>query len=283
MNFPIPFTKMSGSGNDFILIDHRSGFLADHDLPAFAKAVCRRKFSVGADGLILIESSPAADFTWRFYNADGSIAEMCGNGARCAARFAFTKNIAPASLRFLTLAGLIEAEVRDDSVKLRMTPPTRINEPYSIALDGSPHDLFFINTGVPHSVCFVENNKTTPVAAWGRAIRFDQQFQPTGTNANFVEVLPENTLYLRTYERGVEDETMACGTGAVAAAIIAALRGQAKPPVSVITSGGERLIIHFTLENTGKPVITNVFLEGPALFIYDGLLSPEAPGTVTGI
>jgi diaminopimelate epimerase len=283
MNFPIPFTKMSGSGNDFILIDHRSGFLADLDLQAFAKAVCRRKFSVGADGLILIESSPDADFTWRFYNADGSLAEMCGNGARCAARFAFAQNIAPASTRFLTLAGLIEAEVRDDSVKLRMTQPTSINEQHSITLDGSPHDICFINTGVPHAVCFVENNQATPVAAWGRAIRFAEQFQPAGTNANFVEVLPENTLYLRTYERGVEDETMACGTGAVAAAIIAALRGQGKSPVSVITSGGERLTIHFTLENTAKPVITNVFLEGPALFIYDGLLSPEALTTVTGI
>ncbi|OGR01017.1 MAG: diaminopimelate epimerase, partial [Deltaproteobacteria bacterium RIFOXYD12_FULL_50_9] len=222
------------------------------------------------------ESVAGADFTWQFFNADGSIAEMCGNGARCAARFAFTRGIAPAAMRFMTLAGLIEAQVVDGSVKIRMTPPTRINEQHTVILNGETLTLSSINTGVPHAVCFVADNSATPVVAWGREIRHHEIFKPAGSNVNFVQVLANNTLHLRTYERGVEDETMACGTGAVAGAIIAALQGLVKPPVSVITSGGERLTIHFTLENTAIPVINNIYLEGPALFIYEGLLAPEA-------
>ncbi|MDH5297926.1 MAG: diaminopimelate epimerase, partial [Desulfobulbaceae bacterium] len=123
MNFPIPFTKLSGSGNDFIVIDHRTPILARAELASFARAVCRRKFSVGADGLILIEKSDEADFAWTFMNGDGSIAEMCGNGARCAARFAYMNRIAPAAMRFKTLAGIISAEIVGDNVKIKMTAP----------------------------------------------------------------------------------------------------------------------------------------------------------------
>lgn len=274
MNFPIEFSKMSGTGNDFIIIDHRSAFLTKDEMSAFAKAVCRRKFSVGADGLILIENSDQADFQWQFYNADGSEAEMCGNGARCAARFAYTKGIAPARMSFTTIAGEIRAEVKGDGVKLEMTPPENLALHQEVDLDGSARTIHSLNTGVPHAVCFVDKNNETPIREWGAAVRYDDLYQPAGSNANFVEVLGPDTLYVRTYERGVEDETMACGTGAVASAIIGGLLGLVSGPVKVTTSGGEILTIHFELQDEQQ--ITGVSLEGPAQFIYEGQLAPEA-------
>ena len=275
MNFPIDFTKMSGTGNDFIIIDHRRPLLAETEYSDFAKAVCRRKFSVGADGLILIENSNQADFQWRFYNADGSEAEMCGNGARCAARFAWKNKIAPVKMRFLTLAGEIEAEVKDELVKLAMTRPTDIVMARPVELGGESKDIYSINTGVPHAVCFVEDNGQTPVKEWGRIIRFHDLFQPAGTNANFVQRTGPASLHVRTYERGVEDETMACGTGAVAAALIAGLLDRVTSPVEVTTSGGEILTIYFAIKNRNSADLEKIFLEGPAHFIYEGRLSKE--------
>lgn len=275
MDFPIAFTKMSGTGNDFIVIDHRRPFLAGkNEMSAFARAVCRRKFSAGADGLILIEDSEEADFRWQFYNGDGSEAEMCGNGARCAARFAHSKNIAPATMSFATVAGLIRAEVTDHAVKIEMTPPFGLALDQKIVLGGAPRRVDSLNTGVPHAVCFVEDNASTPVQEWGSAIRFHEMFMPAGTNANFVEIKGTDALYVRTYERGVEGETMACGTGAVAAAIIAAIKGRVQAPVKVTTSGGEELVIHFILQS--DRTVKGVYLEGPAHVIYEGLLQPEA-------
>lgn len=274
LSFPIPFTKMSGAGNDFILIDHRTPFLRDIEaMQGLARAVCERKFSVGADGLILIENAADADFCWQFINADGSIAEMCGNGARCAARFAFAKGIAPAKMRFHTLAGIIEAEVVDHAVKLKMTPPhsPRLNE--TITVGGQPQTVHSLNTGVPHAVLFMEQNHEAPVLEWGRTIRFHAHFAPAGTNVNFVQHLGANRLSVRTYERGVEGETMACGTGAVASAIIAGMLGQVAPPVAVTTSGREELIIHYRLAGGA---VDEVYLEGPANVIYEGQLHPEA-------
>lgn len=271
--FPIAFTKMSGTGNDFILIDHRTPFLSKEEMPGFAKSVCERKFSVGADGLILIENSETADFRWQFLNGDGSFAEMCGNGARCAARFAFSKGIAPAQMRFETVAGEIQAEVINDSVKLRMTPPTGLELEAVLGVDDQEQVVHSLNTGVPHAVLFMENNDQAPVFEWGRIVRFHEHFQPAGTNVNFAQHLGGNRLSVRTYERGVEGETMACGTGAVASAIIAGIKGLVQPPVQVTTSGGEQLTIHFALR--GQEV-TEVFLEGPANFIYEGQLHSEA-------
>jgi diaminopimelate epimerase len=270
--FPIPFTKMSGTGNDFIIIDHRQLFLQELDLAAFARSICTRKFSVGADGLILIEEAEDAHFRWQFFNADGSLAEMCGNGARCAARFAFEKRIAPARMRFHTLAGEIEAEMIDAEVKVRLTPPVGLELDQEVKLAGQPHAVHSLNTGVPHTVLFTEDNQTTPVVAWGREIRHHGLFRPAGTNVNFVQILGGNNLHVRTYERGVEDETMACGTGAVASAIVAALRGLVQPPVEVTTSGGEQLIVHFQM-NEGR--VEQVFLQGPALIVYEGQLTAE--------
>ncbi len=276
MNTPLEFTKMSGTGNDFIIIDHRQPFLGKDEMSGFAKAVCRRKFSAGADGLILIENTAEADFRWQFYNADGSEAEMCGNGARCAARYAFNKGVAPATMRFLTVAGEIRAEVKGEQVKLEMTPPVDLALDQQVDLGDGPRTVHSLNTGVPHAVCFVEENGGTPIKEWGASIRYHQLYQPAGTNANFVQVLGPDAIHVRTYERGVEDETMACGTGAVASAIVGGLLGLVSGPVQVTTSGGEILTIHFTLDE-GRQV-SGVFLEGPAHFIYDGKLSPEALG-----
>ena len=279
ISFPIPFTKMSGTGNDFILIDHRQPLLNGVDLPEFVRAVCQRRFSVGADGLILIEPSSTADFRWQFFNGDGSVAEMCGNGARCAARFAFEKKIAPAKMRFETMAGDIEAEILagapEPSVKLRMTRPTNTELNRTLFVDATDKIIHSINTGVPHAVHFVEDIKNTPVFEWGRLLRLHQHFQPAGTNVNFVEDAGDNTLVVRTYERGVEGETMACGTGAVAAALIGGLLGKVSSPVQIKTSGGDRLNIHFNLEPGPEPVISEVFLEGPAYFVYEGQLKEE--------
>ncbi len=275
IDFPIPFTKMSGAGNDFIVIDHRQTLIPEAEQQEFAKRVCRRMFSVGADGLILIEDSAVADFRWRFYNGDGSVAEMCGNGARCAARFAHAKGIAGSSMSFETLAGIIEAEIcsDDESVRLRMTAPIDFRTGLSVMLDGREQGLCFVNSGVPHAVLFVEEEEV-PVREWGKIVRFHPLFQPAGTNVNFVQKVAENTLRVRTYERGVEDETMACGTGAVASAIFAATRGLAQSPVTVITSGGEQLTILFDLQE--GPLADNVFLQGPARIIYEGNLTAEA-------
>ena len=270
--FPIDFTKMSGTGNDFILIDHRTPFLTREEMPGFAKAVCERRVSAGADGLIFIEKSESADFRWQFLNGDGSWAEMCGNGARCAARFAHAKGIAPPRMRFETVAGLIEAEVTGQSVKLRMTAPNGLRLHEKLLVNGHEQLVHSLNTGVPHAVLFVEDIQQAPVMELGRAIRFHEHFQPAGTNVNFVQQQATG-LVVRTYERGVEGETLACGTGAVAAAIIAGLLGQVRPPVSVTTSGGEQLIIHYALADQE---IGDVSLEGPAHFIYEGRLHAEA-------
>lgn len=280
--YPIPFVKMSGTGNDFIIIDHRESFVRPEDQSEFTRIVCRRKFSVGADGLILIENSATADFSWQFYNGDGSRAEMCGNGARCAARFAFEKGIAQEAMRFETTAGEIEAFILGKSgspVKIRLTAPEDLRLNIPLPVGRVEQILHFINTGVPHTVILVNDAGMVPVADWGREIRFHERFQPAGTNANFVQVLAGDTLMVRTYERGVEGETLACGTGAVASALITALLEQAKPPVTVITSGGEQLTIHFSLTGKGNnrhlDLAAGIFLEGPANIIYEGQLGPD--------
>jgi len=263
----IPFFKMSGSGNDFILIDNRQGVLnADH-LGDFVPKVCARKVSVGADGLILIEPSQRVDFRWRFFNADGSEAEMCGNGGRCAARFAVLKGITTPKLAFETLAGIIEAEVNGRQVKLQMVQPTGLKLNLDVPIDGQNHQLHFINTGVPHAIKMVEDAAAVAVKDLGRKIRFHAQFQPAGTNANFVQPVDRKHLKVRTYERGVEDETLACGTGSVAAALIFALKGNIRDSVNVYTRSSEVLKVYF--ERSGRN-FKNVWLEGKARIVYQG-------------
>ncbi len=275
IKFPLPFTKMSGTGNDFIIIDHRTPLVPVDEQSGFAARVCRRRFSTGADGLIFIEDSNSADFSWRFYNGDGSSAEMCGNGARCAARFAYLNGIAPRKMSFETIAGVVEAEIlaEDEQVRLLMTDPFDFRMDMTLLLNGVSHELFFVNTGVPHAVLFTESDDI-PIKKWGSEIRNHELFEPGGTNVNFVKKLENGILRVRTYERGVEDETMACGTGAVASAMIASLQGMVESPVNVQTSGGDELTIIFKLDE--GPCAKHVHLQGPARIIYNGELSAES-------
>jgi diaminopimelate epimerase len=269
----IPFMKMSGSGNDFILIDHREPFLKEDGLKDFIRKACRRRISVGADGLILIERSQKADFKWRFYNADGSEAEMCGNGGRCVARFAYFKGIAGPSLKFETLAGILSAWVDGKRVKLEMTKPFGLKLDETLLIDGKKQAFSSINTGVPHAVLFVEDLEGVDIVPIGRAIRFHSHFSPNGTNVNFIRLEKGSQLSIRTYERGVEDETLACGTGAVASALIAAFKGFVKSPVSIKTRGGEVLTVHFEIE---AKEVKKVFFEGDVHIIYEAEMWEEA-------
>jgi diaminopimelate epimerase len=273
----LSFWKMSGSGNDFILVDNRRGVVAAGEGAALARRLCQRSFSVGADGLILVERSREADFAWRFYNADGSEAAMCGNGGRCAARFALLKGIAPARMRFMTGAGLISAEVKGSRVKLQLPLPSGFRERVAVEVEGRRFDPGFLVVGVPHAVVRAEGLEQTPVAEWGRALRHAPAFGPAGTNVNFFRVEGPRRLRVRTYERGVEAETMACGTGSVATALVAAAAGLVKSPVTVTTSGGEELLVHFRRRG-GE--YGEVFLEGSADVVFEGRIweEPAAPG-----
>ena len=276
----IRFTKMTGSGNDFIIIDNRALKLEKERGRELARLACRRKVSVGADGLILIENDSEADFKWQFFNADGSEAEMCGNGARCAARFALLKGIVNReSMSFRTLAGLIEAQVFGERAKVRMTQPHSLEGYIPVDLGDRIFRLDFINTGVPHAVFFAETEaqlEELDVFDRGNSIRFHQRFQPAGSNADFVFVRGPHDISIRTYERGVEAETLACGTGSIAAALVAAARDLAASPVKVRTRGGETLIIYFEkISQEGKTNFSNVYLEGDAKVVYDAELWDE--------
>jgi diaminopimelate epimerase len=272
----ITFYKMSGSGNDFILIDNRAGVVPAERGPELARTICRRKVSVGADGLILIETDREVDFCWRFFNADGSSAEMCGNGGRCAARLAHLLGICGPQLSFRTLAGIIEAQVRGSRVKLRIPAPAGLSLDDTLELDGSACPVHTVNTGVPHAVFLVngpQGLESQDVVNLGRKVRFHPRYAPAGTNVNFVTVTGPQAIAIRTYERGVEDETLACGTGATAAALVAAAKGLVQPPVAVHTRSGEILTIHF---EPGQGLPPRVYLEGEATMIYRARLEPEA-------
>ncbi|MCX8022951.1 MAG: diaminopimelate epimerase [Syntrophorhabdaceae bacterium] len=265
----LEFYKMSASGNDFILIDNRDGKVERlfEDIKGFVVSVCRRCHSVGADGVILIESSKQADFSWRFFNSDGTEAEMCGNGGRCAARYAYIKGITGQKMVFQTMAGLIKAKVEGQKVKLQLTKPEDLKLDYPIKLEDKEIFLSSVNTGVPHAVLLSDNVEHVPVHELGRVIRHHKVFGEKGTNVNFVEVIDRDHIKIRTYERGVEAETYACGTGAVATGVVLKEKGFINSPVSVITRGGEALKVY---------VDDEVYLEGSARIIFVGYLNMEA-------
>jgi len=266
----LTFYKMTGSGNDFILIDNREKQVKDYNFAELARKLCNRKWGIGADGLIILNKSDKADFKWDFFNADGSEAEMCGNGGRCAARLAYILGIGGNALSFETKAGIIQAEIDKNKVKLAMTPPRDLHLHITLPLENETAIVHFINTGVPHTVLVVEDLENAPVVSLGRQIRFHEYFQPAGTNVNFVKVISKDTLYIRTYERGVEGETLACGTGSVAGALIIFKLGMVSPPVKVKTRSGEILEIFFT------PDFSKVFLKGEARLICQGEICEEA-------
>lgn len=267
------FAKLNGSGNDFILVDGTGGLLSGVDLSALAKRVCRRKFSIGADGLIVLVKSSEADFAWRFYNADGSAAEMCGNGARCAARFARDRGLAKDRMSFVTGAGIIKAAIKQDRVKVQMTDPFDFKSEFLLQVGPDEYKTWFVNTGVPHAVILVENIDGFPAVKQGRLVREHERFAPQGANANFIGRRDDGSIKVRTYERGVEDETFACGTGSVASALVAARLGLAASPVKVETSGGNELTVHFSGE---WPDNKEVFLEGDARLIFEGRWRTDA-------
>lgn len=277
----IPFTKMTGSGNDFLIIDNRDLKVPKECARDLARLACRRKLSAGADGLILIENDPQTDFAWRFFNADGSEAEMCGNGARCAARFALLKGITDHErMSFRTLAGIVEAQVAGETARVAMPRPHGLETDIPIDLGGGHRlSLDFINTGVPHAVNFTGSPaqlKEMDVDSRGRAIRRHERFQPAGANADFVFVSGPHHIQIRTFERGVEGETLACGTGCIAAALVAAARNYTDSPVNVLTRSGETLIVHFEKISQGSVTsFSAVFLEGDAKVVYDAELWDE--------
>jgi diaminopimelate epimerase len=196
----IEFYKMSGTGNDFILVDNRAGIVPDKDMRRIAERVCRRRDSVGADGMIYIVNSDNYDFKWRFFNSDGSEAEMCGNGSRCAARFALINGIAGEHMTFETIAGPVSADVSGRSVKVLMPAPKGLKIDIDIPFEEGWEGISFVNTGVPHVVVQVKDIKNTPVYEQGRFIRYHQMFQPAGTNANFMCLKGKDQIYVRTYK-----------------------------------------------------------------------------------
>ncbi len=276
----IPFMKMTGTGNDFILIDNRDLRIGKEEGRELARRACRRKMSAGADGLILIENDPETDFKWIFFNADGSEAEMCGNGARCAARFARLKGVVHKDqISFRTLAGIIMAEIIGEKVKVLMTQPHGLDTNFHIdSIKGAPR-LDFINTGVPHVVWFLDSEaeiENIDVFELGRTLRYHPRFQPAGTNANFAFIRGSKNISIRTYERGVEAETLACGTGSIACALTAAARGLVEAPVEVLTRSGETLVVHFEkTSQAGKMNFSKVCLEGDAKVVYEAELWDE--------
>jgi len=260
---------MVASGNDFVVIAakrvkplpvRQAG--KSGSLNILARKICDRKYGVGADGLLVLEKALPADVKMRIFNSDGSEAEMCGNGSRCASLWAGLKK-----LNLKTRAGSVESIVKKDRVKIKLTDPQGLRLDIPLRVNNRGIKVNFINTGVPHAVIFVSGIDKINVQGIGRAIRYHHKFSPAGVNVDFIEVLSKDALRIRTYERGVEDETLACGTGSVAAALIFALKAPVAHKVYVHTKSGEILKIYFKKDNSR---FVDVWLEGKAQAVYKG-------------
>ncbi|MBN3040348.1 MAG: diaminopimelate epimerase [Candidatus Omnitrophica bacterium] len=266
----INFFKLQASGNDFVLLDNRKLKLGTGRLKSLSRDICRRKLGIGADGTLVIDKSKRADFKMRIINADGSEAEMCGNGARCAALWCKHSNGRSADFTFETIAGLIKAKIANNRVKVGLTDAFGMKLDMPLMVLGRRIRVNYINTGVPHVVVFVQGLDNINVEEIGRAIRFNKKFAPAGTNVNFVEIGAKKSIFIRTYERGVESETLACGTGSVASAIISGIKYSGSKDriiMPVNTRGGEVLKISF---DRSKDKVKNIFLEGTARLIFKG-------------
>jgi diaminopimelate epimerase len=263
----LSFWKMNGAGNDFVMVDNR-----DLSLTLSGKTIeelCDRHRGVGADGLLAVEPPVnGGDFRMRYYNADGGEAEMCGNGARCFARYvnALLDN-SLTSLKFETQAGMISAEFVGDQVRINMSPPHSLRLHQSLVVNGTSLLVHSVNTGVPHAVVFVDDLEGTDVRALGAGLRYHEAFTPKGTNANFATITAPGTIAIRTYERGVEDETLACGTGMVACALIHHELTGVPSPVAVKVKGGDTLEVGFAKMGEEYHQVT---LFGPADFVFQG-------------
>ncbi len=268
----IRIDKMQAAGNDFVVVDDmRLAISSPARRVALARQLCHRQYGVGADGLILIQppANGACAYRMRIINSDGSEAEMCGNGSRCAVKFAVENRIAPRAHAFETLAGVISGRyISSGVVRVSLTTPSGFRPGVTVrtraggALRGS-----FINTGVPHFVSFVPNLAAFNVRDVGAEIRLHKIFAPRGTNVNFVRIRGRSRIDVRTYERGVESETLACGTGSTASAIVAALTRRLRPPISVRTSGGSDLLVDFTV--AGPARVTDVTMQGPVEKVFE--------------
>lgn len=257
---------MAAAGNDFIVIDNRRKIFKKN-IAQTAKRLCDRKRSIGGDGVLFLEKSKKADIRMRIFNPDGSEADMCGNGVRCLARFAVEKKIAKNVHNIETGAGIIEIEVRPSQVRAHLTDPKDFKPNVDLNVGGHGEKAHFIDTGVPHAVIFEPTLDRIAVNERGRAIRAHAYFAPKGTNVNFVRVNSRHLIEVRTYERGVESETLACGTGSTASALVSASLRGLRSPVKVLTAGGEILKVYF---KNGNGSWKNVYLEGPVQKIFEG-------------
>jgi len=267
----LKFTKMQATGNDFVVVSNTNHKLqtTNYKLPGLAKKLCDRRFGIGADGLLVLEKSKKSDFKMRIFNPDGSEAEMCGNGLRCAAVFAYKNKIASSDMSVETKAGILNAQVKKSLVKIKMTEPASVKLGLEVNADGQNYEVHYINTGVPHIVNYTDELESIDVPDLGSQLRYHGLFRPKGANVNFVKTKSKNSIQIRTYERGVEAETLACGTGAVASAIISNMIMGTKSPVKVLTKGG-LLKIYFK-KNDNK--FNGVFLEGEASVVFEGSIS----------
>jgi diaminopimelate epimerase len=252
----IPFNKYQGAGNDFIIIDNRKGHFNPSD-SVLIRNLCDRRFGIGADGLMLISEYPGCDYEMKYFNSDGFEGSMCGNGGRCSADFSIRSGIAGTNLSFMAIDGVHHAQAIKEGIRLSMNDVR-----HHRIVNGS----YFINTGSPHYVIFRENIDDIDVSAEGKKIRWSEDFAPAGTNVNFVEIR-EDGIYVRTFERGVEDETLSCGTGVTASAIVSVLSGHFDTnTIPVKTKGGD-LSVSFTIS---EGLISDIWLSGPATYVFSG-------------
>jgi len=264
------FTKMNGAGNDFVIIDNRD---LTYELEKNKiESLCNRHRGIGADGFMAVEPPQSnGNYRMRYYNSDGNEAEMCGNGARCFARFVYNlQEQESETIKIETVAGIVVAEILDPEVQIMLSNPFNLKLNIPIEINGQPELIHFINTGVPHAVLLVDELESINIKKTGSAIRHHSAFSPEGTNVNFQKIETSDTLSIRTYERGVEDETLACGTGMVANALIHEQLNNINPPVFVNVKGGETLKVSWEKE---KDSYKNVTLTGPAEIVFEGKIN----------
>jgi diaminopimelate epimerase len=260
------FVKMNGAGNDFVMLDNRAGEL-QLEREQIAR-LCDRHRGVGADGVLMLEAAAnGADFRMRYYNADGGEAEMCGNGARCFARFAQSVAGPREQVSFETPAGVIGAALHGDTVTLQMSEPKDFEPDVEVSVKGAVVSGSYMDSGVPHMVVPVPSIEEVNVRELGSAIRHHERFVPRGTKVNFLEQRGRDEIAIRTYERGVEDETLACGTGVVASALTFAAAGELDGPIRVLVRGGDVMSVGFRRDGQR---FTDVTLSGPADFVFEG-------------